>query len=255
MIARLPSLWLWLLFLPSATQAAVPTPAFAPAAGSRLDMSLVFRDETGRNAPLAAYLDARPTLLLFGYHRCPGLCGVAQMDLAEALAGTGIDRDRYRVVFASIDPDEAPDDARAARAKLAEALPAADLSGWHFLTGEAEPVGALDRSAGLTVSALPGRDLYVHPVATLVLTPDGRISRAFGGIDYDARDLRLALVEASAGKLGTLGDRLAVLCSSFDPSTGRYTGAVLLGLRIAGIASVALLAAALLVLKRREATR
>ena len=122
-------------------------------------------------------------------------------------------------------------------------------------SGSREAVDALDHAAGLAVSALPGRDLYVHPVASLVLTPDGRVSRAFGGIDFEARDLRLALVEASAGRLGTLADRLTVLCSSFDPVTGRYTGAVMLALRLGGIGSVLALAAALVLLRRREAAR
>jgi protein SCO1/2 len=244
-----------LALLPATARATVPVPAFTPVPGAQLDAGLVFRDETGRSAPLATFLGERPTLLLFGYDRCPGLCGVAEMDLAEALDRTGIAPDRYRVLLASIDPGEQPEDARAARARLADALPAADLSGWHFLTGQPEPVGSLAAAAGLSVSALPGRDLYVHPVATLVLTPDGRISRAFGGLDYDPRDLRLALVEASAGRLGTLAERLTLLCSSFDPATGRYSGAVMLGLRIGGLASLVLLGAALVMLRRREVSR
>jgi protein SCO1/2 len=244
-----------LALLPPAARAAVPTPAFTPALGTRIETGLTMTDDRGRTAPLATFLGGKPAFLLFGYDRCPGLCGVAQASLAEALAQTGLGGDRYSVIFASIDPREMPADARAARQKLAEALPSADLSAWHFLTGPPDSIGALDRAAGLTVSALPGRDLYVHPVATLVLTPDGRISRAFGGLDYAARDLRLALVEASAGRLGTLADRLTVLCSSFDPATGRYSGAVMLGLRIAGLATLGLMGVALLVLRRREASR
>jgi protein SCO1/2 len=249
--------WLALLLalLPATASATVPVPSFVPVPGTPIDTSLVFRDETGTSAPLAAFLDGRPALLLFGYDRCPGLCGVAEVGLAEAAAKTGLDAGRYRIIFASIDPGERPDDARAARQKLTDALPAADLSPWRFLTGAAGSVAALDRAAGLSASALPGRDLYVHPVATLVLTPDGRISRAFGGIDFAARDLRLALVEASAGRLGTLADRLTVLCSGFDPATGRYSGAVMLGVRIAGLATIGAMGIVLLVLRRREAAR
>jgi protein SCO1/2 len=241
--------------VPVTAGAAVPVPSFAPQPGTQIDTGLVFRDENGRRAPLAAFLEGRPALVLFGYDRCPGLCGVAQVGLADAVARTGLDAGRYRIVFASIDPGEQPDDARAARQKLADALPSADLSPWRFLTGAAGSVAALDRAAGLSTTALPGRDLYVHPVATLVLTPDGRISRALGGIDFAARDLRLALVEASAGRLGTLADRLTVLCSSFDPATGRYSGAVMLGVRIAGLATIGAMGVVLLVLRRREAAR
>jgi protein SCO1/2 len=244
-----------LLLLPAAARAAVPTPVFAPALGTRIDTGLVMTDDRGRSASLATFLGGRPAFLLFGYDRCPGLCGVAQAGLAEALARSGIGSDRYGVIFASIDPRETLADARTARQKLVEALPSADLSGWHFLTGPRSSIVALDRAAGLTVSALPGRDLYVHPVATLVLTADGRISRAFGGLDYAPRDLRLALVEASEGKLGTFVDRLTVLCSSFDPATGQYSSAIMLGVRIAGLATVGLMGIALLALRRREASR
>lgn len=249
------ALVLFVALAPIAAGAAVPVPAFAPVVGTQVDTGLAFRDETGRIGPLSAFTDGRPAVVLFGYDRCPGLCGVAEVSLTETLAATGLAADRYRVLFASIDPGEAPHDALAARAKLADALPSADLSGWRFLTGASGSVSALAAAAGLTVSALPGRDLYVHPVATLVLTPDSRIARAFGGLDIEARDLRLALVEASSGKLGTILDRLTLLCSGFDPATGRYSGAVMLGIRIGGIAGVVLLGLALVMLRRREAAR
>jgi protein SCO1/2 len=239
--------------LPGPADAAIATPTFVPKLGTRLDTGLIFRDQTGRSAPLGDFLGGRPALVLFGYDRCPGLCGVAQADLAGALRKTGIDAHRYHVVFASIDPGETPADAAAAREKLAEAVLDASLADWSFLTGPARSVAALDRAAGLSVTALPGRSLYVHPVATLVLTADGRISRGFGGLAYGTRDLRLALVEASDGKLGTLSDQLTVLCSSFDPSTGRYSSAIMIGLRMAGIATLLAMGLTFLILRRRGA--
>jgi protein SCO1/2 len=240
--------------LSNAASGAVAIPSFAPRLGTQLDTSLVFRDEAGRSGPLQQFLHDKPALLLFGYDRCPGLCGVAEVDLADALQKTGLGADRYRVIFASIDPEETPTDALAAREKLGAAVPAANLAGWSFLTGGSGSVSTLDRAAGLDVTALPGRTLYVHPVATLALTPGGRIARAFGGIDYAARDLRLALVEAAEGKLGSLSDRLTVLCSSFDPSTGRYTSAVMVGVRLAAVATLAVMAIVLLRLRRKGAT-
>jgi protein SCO1/2 len=225
--------------------AAAIRPDFAPGVGAQLDVAAVLTDEAGKRAPLAAFTGGRPSLFLFGYHRCPNLCGVAQLELLRALDQTGLSPDRYSVIFASIDPSETTADANAARTKLADADPEADLASWHFMTASASAVTSLEQSIGLTVERREGSDLYTHPVAVEVFTPEGRLSRVFPGIDYSPGDLRLALVEASEGKFGTLGEHILLLCSSFDPSTGRYTSTVMLGLRSASAAALLILAAAL----------
>jgi len=223
---------------------------FTPAAGAQLNLTLPFTDETGAAAPLASYVAGRPTLLIFGYHRCPNLCGVADLELAQALRTSRLPPQRYSVIFASIDPSETAIEAQAARQKLADADPAADLTPWHFVTGSAPAIAALKNSVGLTVERREGTDLYVHPVAVSVLTPEGKVSRVFPGIDYAPRDIRLALIEASEGKLGTLSEHLILLCSAFDPTSGRYTSAIMLALRATSGAALLLIGGALLRLER-----
>src|SRR5581483_4799971 len=107
--------------------------ALQPRLGTAIDPNLAFTDATGQQQRLAALIGGKPALVLPGYHRCPGLCGVAQRDLAEALAATKLPPQSYTVLFASIDPAETPADATAARTKLADAAPGADLASWHFL--------------------------------------------------------------------------------------------------------------------------
>ena len=155
------------------------------------------------------------------------------------------------MIFASIDPRETAADAAEAKHKLADAEPGSHTAAWHFLTGDAPNISRLEQSVGISVKELPGRDLYVHPVAVSAITPDGQLSRILWGIDYRPDDLRLALVEASEGRLGSLGDRILLLCSGFDAGTGHYTGAVMLGLRLLSIAMLISIAAAIAVLVRR----
>jgi protein SCO1/2 len=216
---------------------AEPRPDFVPAIGSQVDLGASFTDETGRAAPLATYTGGKPTLILFGYHRCPNLCGVAQLDLAEGLKRTGLESGTYRILFVSVDPEEAVVDAAAARDKLRQAGGATiDLSPWRFLVGDAAVLSALEASVGLTV-AKGERDFYVHPVAISALTPDGRVSDVLSGLNYPSADLRRALVDASAGRLGTLGEHILLLCSAIL-GIGRYNDTALLVVRLVSIAAM-----------------
>jgi protein SCO1/2 len=227
----------------AAATTAIERPQFTPRLGTQFAAGLPLTDEDGSARTLGELMGGRPTLLLLGYHRCPNLCGVAQLALAEALAKTGLAAGDYSVIFASIDPRETAGDAAATRTRLASAAAGADLSDWHFVVGDPASVSALESDVGLTVSAVPRQDIYVHPVVVSTLTADGRLSRASSGLDYQPRDLRLSLIEASQGRLGTLGEQILLLCSGFDATTGRYTGAVMAGIRLAGAAALAVLAA------------
>jgi protein SCO1/2 len=239
------------LLLASAPANALPNGAeLNPILGSTLDLHLAFTDSANRKAPLSAFTDGKPSLILLGYHRCPNLCGLAQLDLAEGLAAAAMAPASYSVLFASVDPEETPADALAARGKLEQASTGIDLSAWHFLSGDRHAVDALTSALGATVRPSE-RGLYVHPIAVAAITGEGRLSRLITGLDYTPRDLRLAIVEASAGRIGTLGDRILLLCSSFDTATGRYTDVVMAGLRLASLATLIALGAGILLLARR----
>jgi protein SCO1/2 len=226
--------------------------ALQPRLGTAIDPDLAFTDATGRHDRLVGFTAGKPALVLPGYHRCPGLCGVAERDLAEALAATELPTDSYAVLFASIDPSETPADATAARSKLADAAPDVDLANWHFVTASSPAVAArLESALGIAVQPKE-RGLYVHPIAVVALTADGRLSRVLSGLDYTPRDLRLALIEASQNRLGTLVEHVLLLCGGFNQAAGRYTDAVMIGVRAGGILALIVLAGGLVLMVRPQ---
>lgn len=228
---------------------AAQRPGFTPEIGTRLDTGAVFRAASGQKVTLAEALDGRPALLILGYHTCPNLCGVVQTQVADALGDTGLESDGYRVLFVSVSDAETPGDAAAARARLAEAVPEADLRPWRFLTG---PGARMARRLGMDLLARQRTDEFVHPISVLALTPSAQLARALPVATFRPEGLRLALVEASEGKLGGLAERLYLLCAGYDATQGQYTPVVMSLVRAGGIATLALLGAALALMARRR---
>lgn len=209
-----------------------------------LDRRIEVVDEEGRRVRWGDVLGRRPTVLAFIYYRCPMLCGEVLSGLVRTLKALSLDAGRaFDVVVLSIDPREPP---TLAAAKKREVLrrygrPGTE-GGWHFLTASEASIAALTGAAGFRFRYDPRTDQYAHAGAILVLTPEGRISRLFSGIDYPPFDVKLALLEAADGKIGSLSDRVTLLCYRYDPSTGRYSLAVMGAVRAGGIAVVAGLA-------------
>jgi len=140
----------------------------------------------------------------------------------ESLAGVRLPAHAYRVLGVSIDPSE---DARLAARKKAsyQSLLAHAGGELHLLTGAKPQIDALASSAGFEYAYDRETQQYAHPAGFLVATPDGRISHYFMGVRFDPRDVRLALIDASSGRIGSPVDRLLLLCSHYDPATGRYS--------------------------------
>lgn len=235
-------LCLLLLIAPPA-HATVERPAFAPRIGAQLDLSARLTDADGRNLTLAEALEGRPALVVFGYDRCPNLCGVTQQAAAAGLRASGLEADAYRALFVSIDETETPADARAKKEELLRFTDASGLSAWRFLTGA--DGATLAAQAGIAFDRRDRIRQYVHPIAVLALTPQGRIAQVLPALSFEPRDLRLALVEASAGRLGSIADHVFLLCAGFDPTKGQYTPAVWAGLRAGGLVTVLLLGGAI----------
>lgn len=216
-------------------------------------MSAHFRDANGHDVTLADLADGKPTLLALGYYRCPNLCDLVLHGIAHALPdlrlGTGED---YQVVFVSIDPREAPGDAQHAAQMLAKMNPAARVDRWHLLTGDQASIHALAQAVGFRYFLDKRNDQYAHAAGVVVLTGQGKVAQYFFGVSYPSAALRLALVGASHGKLGSLIDQLVLLCCGYDPSTGRYSLLIGRVMRILGIGFALLLVAGVFWFRRRE---
>jgi protein SCO1 len=222
-----------------------------------LPLDTPLRDEQGRAVQLADYFGQRPVVLVFAYYDCPMLCTLAINGLSSALKvlslNPGVD---FEIVTVSIDPRDTPAAAAAKKAGYLQRYQRAGAAGgWHFLTGDQSSIDRLTKAAGFRYAWDEETKQFAHPAGIIVLTPDGRMARYLFGIEYGPRDLRLAIVEASAGKVGTPVDSLLLYCYHYDPMTGRYGLAIMRAIRLAGAATVFVLGAFSVVMVRREKKR
>lgn len=216
-------------------------------------LDLPFRDESGAAVRLADYFGQRPVVLVLAYYRCPNVCSVSLHQLSDTLRELRFAAGReFSVVAVSIDPAEAPEDARAKKQEIVESYGRpAEAGGWHFLVGQQPAIVALARAVGFRYAYDATQRQFAHPIGCVVLTPSGTIARYFFGLSYRAGDMRLGLVEAAAGQIGTPIDQLLLRCFHYDPQVGRYSLAIMSVVRLASAAAVLGLAAAALLLWRR----
>jgi protein SCO1/2 len=220
-----------------------------------LDTPLV--DEAGRAVRLGDFFGRRPVVLVFAYYDCPMLCTQVINGLASALGVLSLEPGKdFEIVTVSFDPRDTPATATAKKAVYLDRYkrPGA-ATAWHFLTGNPASIERLTKAAGFRYVWDDQTKQFAHPTGVIVLTPDGRLARYLFGIEYGPRDLRLALVEASAGKVGTPVDALLLYCYHYDPMTGRYGLVIMRAMRIGGAATVFALAGFIFIMLRRERTR
>jgi protein SCO1/2 len=227
---------------------------FDPQLDARMPLDLVFRDEAGREVSLNRYFGRRPVVLAFVYYGCPMLCNQVEQGLVGALKmikyNPGGD---YEAVFVSFDARETPDMAAEKKTQaLSRFARPETVAGWHFLTGSKDSIDALTRAANFRYTYDEKTNLFAHASGILLLTPDGRISRYFFGADFPPRDLRLGLVEASAGKIGTPVDHVLLFCFQYDPASARYSATILGIVRTAGVLVIIAIVAGILIFRRRE---
>ena len=214
--------------------------------GAELPREARFTDHARRELALADCFAARPVVLALVYYECPMLCGLVLEGLVKALRAvdftTGQDFD---VLVVSIDPGETPE---LAAGKRASALAAYGLepddaaaASCRFVVGDESSVRALADAAGFVYSYVPERDEWAHAAGIALLTPSGVVSRVLFGVEFAPRDLRLSLVEASQGSIGTPLDQVLLRCFHYDPTRGKYGFAILAAVRLAGLATLALL--------------
>jgi len=228
---------------------------FEPTLNRQMPLDLPFTDENGQSIKLGEYFNhGKPVLLAFVYYGCPMLCSQVEQGVVGALKMLSFTPGQdYEVVFISFDPRE---DSTMAAEKKKSAIGhfnrPATAGGWHFLTGAKDSIDAATKAANFRYNFLPGSNLFSHASGIMILTPDGRISRYFYGVEYPGRDVRLGLVDASAGKIGTPIDRVLLFCYQYDPASATYSAAILKIVRLAGIVTILVIIAGILVFRRRE---
>ena len=238
----------------SAMPAALQDVGFSPPLNGPMPLELFFRDETGRSVRLREYFGQKPVVLAFVYYRCPMLCDQVAQGVVGVLRMLSFNPGRdYEVVFISFDSRETPEMAAEKKKKALAHFrrPEAD-SGWHFLTGSRESVEAATKAANFRFSFDAKNNLFAHASGVLLLTPDGRISRYFYGVEYPGRDMRLGLVDASAGKIGTPMDHVLLFCYHYDPTAATYSASILRIIRLAGVLTILCLVGGILISRRRE---
>jgi protein SCO1/2 len=239
-----------------ARPAALRDVAFDQRLGEALPLDAALVDESGRAVRLGDYFGRRPVVLSLAYYGCPMLCTLSLNGLASAMKTLSFDAGReFEVVTLSFEPKETPEQAAAAKKTYVERYgrPAA-AAGWHFLTGDAAAVAAVTRAVGFRYAWDGETRQYAHPAGVVVATPEGRIARYLYGVEYAPKDLRFALVEASAGRVGTPVDQLLLYCYEYDPVRGRYGAAIMRTVRFMGILTVLGLVTLIAVLRRGEKT-
>jgi protein SCO1 len=225
--------------------------------GEPVPLDLPFRDERGHTVHLRDYFGAKPVLLVPAYYECPMLCTLVLNGVVSALRALPFDAGReFTVVTFSINPREQSDLAAAKKKTYLEAYRRQGAeAGWHFLTADEDSIARLTRAIGFRYAWDPAQRQYAHASGIVVLTPRGTLARYFYGVDYPARDLRLALVEAAEERIGSVVDQLLLFCFHYDPATGRYSRIALGAVRLGGGLTLLALVAGIAVLLRRDRRR
>lgn len=224
---------------------------------NQVPLDLVFTDENGQEVRLGQYFGRKPVVLSLVYYDCPMLCTQVLNGLTGSLKALKFDvGQEFEVVTVSFDPREKADLAKQKKdAYMARYGREGAGAGWHFLTGSEASIEALTKAVGFNFAWDEETKQFAHASGVIILTPEGRVSRYFYGIEYAPRDMQLGLVEASNNKIGSPVDQILLYCFHYDPQTGKYGFAIMNSIRVLGFATFFGLALLIFFLKRREAGR
>ena len=227
---------------------------FAQRLSEQLPLDLTFFDEDGRAVPLRQYFSRKPVVLAFVYYECPMLCSQVLNGVTSALMALGEMAGRdYEVVAVSFDPRDTPVAAAAKKKAYVDRYNRSGSErGFHFLTGGEASVKALTAAAGFKYAWDEKTQQFAHASGFVVATPQGKLSRYFFGIEYAPRDLRFALIESSAGRVGNLVDQLLLYCYHYDPATRSYSFVAIRAVQLGGAFTLLALVGFVVVAIRRE---
>jgi protein SCO1/2 len=225
--------------------------------GELVPLDTQWRNERGETVSLGQLVHDKPVILTLVYYRCPMLCTQVLNGVLKMSNGLSLELGKdYSIVSISIDPKETPEQAAAKKQRYVAAYRReGGERGWHFLTGEESDIQRVAEAVGYRYQYDPRSGQYAHASGIIVLTPEGRISRYFYGIDYSPRHMRLGLVESSAGRIGNAVDQILLLCFHYDPATGRYGLVISRVIQAAGTLTMLLLGGYLIAMFRLERRR
>jgi protein SCO1 len=212
--------------------------------GQTLPLDLQFVDQNGKTVTLAEYFDGtKPVLLQLGYFECPQLCGMVSQAMADALREQTLKLgDDYRILYVSFDPNETFMLAAQKRQSILEAAGKDRSSpGLYLLTGNEPQIKRLTDAVGFKYKWVESQQLYSHSAAIIFLTPQGKVSRYLFGVKFDPQLVRLGLVEASEGKIGTAADQYLLTCLPFGGTGAKHSAAAKLLMQTASVSTVAVL--------------
>ena len=221
---------------------------------TRLPLDAAFKDESGRAVKLGDYFGKKPVVMAFVYYQCPMLCSQTLNGISMAMKVLPYTPgNEFEVVLVSFDPRDTPEAANAKKlAHLQHWSQQSAANGWHFLTGDEATIRQVTSAAGFTYLWDEKSGQYAHVSGLLTLTPDGRLSRYFYGVEYSPKELRLALVESSEGRVGSAVEELLLYCFQYDPTSGRYGVVVMNLVRLGGALTLALVGGFVFLMRRRE---
>ncbi len=221
----------------------------------QVPLDLDFVDEHGRPVQLRQYFGQKPVILTMVYYTCPMLCSQVLSGVTVALNGMpgfSVGRE-FNVVTVSFDPRDTPQAALENKERyLKRYHRSGSEEGWHFLVGKKDQIEALAQALGFRYAWDQDNQQYAHASGIMLLTPEGRIAQYYYGIEYPPHNIRLGIVEASKGKVGTIVDQVLLYCYHYDPRQGKYGLVIFNVLRLSALATVLVLGGLILVMFRRE---
>ncbi|MDB5343947.1 MAG: hypothetical protein JWP89_2324 [Schlesneria sp.] len=214
-----------------------------PQMGASLPLNLVFQNEAGRDIRLGDLFRGKPVILVPVYYKCPMLCGLELKGLIQCLRAMDLTvGDDFDVIAFSFDPKEEWTLAAQKKKHYVQAYGRENsANGWHFLTGTQESSEALCQAIGFRTAYDKRSGQYAHAACLVVATPNGQIARYLYGVEFVPREMKLALVEASNGQIGTITDQVQLFCFAYDPATGKYGLAILRISQVAGVLTAVVL--------------
>lgn len=224
---------------------------------AQIPLDTVFLNESGASVPLRTFFGEKPVLLAPVYYRCPMLCSQILSGVVAGLRPLSLKPGRdFEVVAISFDPADTSAEAELKRNHYTRSYSSrAGPNGWHFLVGSQAAISAVMQSIGFHYRWDPVNKMFVHASGIMVVTPEGRVARYLYGVEYEPKDLKLSLVEASHNRIGSAVDQILLFCYHYDPKTGKYGAVVINTLKIGAILILVVMAAGMFFLWRQDLRR